>query len=510
MRVWLVVFLVTGPSLAAVNEQAEAKSRIPYTAQEVIDLAGAVPPEFAADALLRLVESGTIRGREAKIDLVRQAFRLAGGASFPRKYQYRYGPTDSRAGWLSYAYDLDLDTESLRCRSIQIALGIDAPLARELFAEAHPGLASAPRHRCRDALIYDPELAHRTIAEICNRAFTDRERAQGRHVELAATHMRTITSPVQVVPGARLLLALRLAPDEFSQLLNAYVGGVAKVVADDRAFLGGDGLLEAMGDLAARCRELSLASDPLVHALRAYIISNRASTRCADTTARNMKTSLRGAEASDIVGRFNSGAFRVPPYVVREVPPLSEEETRAAAIGEASENPEYWTSGRAKGLLSDVQELRFGATRPGRTRGEPVPLEIRRTPEWRVKLQTFLSGLESWKAEDEKSYIDYFHQKCVLYMALIDMVPGGIDRDQVLFRFAGFLTSSPLQHDQPVVWFRNAADLVKIVKRSAVSEAAQEQRHSRDVTWVWKEFGSAGSAILTLYSKLESITAKAP
>ncbi|HEX4593285.1 MAG TPA: hypothetical protein VH157_03370, partial [Bryobacteraceae bacterium] len=51
--------------------------KLPEPYQSIVELAHSAPPEFAADALLRVVESGKIADRNTKRDLAEQAFRLA-------------------------------------------------------------------------------------------------------------------------------------------------------------------------------------------------------------------------------------------------------------------------------------------------------------------------------------------------------------------------------------------------------------------------------------------------
>src|SRR5579872_7410117 len=81
--------------------------KLPVVLQSLVDLSHAAPPEFGADALLRLVESGKIGNREARHDLIVDAFNLAVSAKFPLRKRHLAGTTlDSRAGSLSQAYGI--------------------------------------------------------------------------------------------------------------------------------------------------------------------------------------------------------------------------------------------------------------------------------------------------------------------------------------------------------------------------------------------------------------------
>src|SRR5256885_15924312 len=83
--------------------------KLPEPYQSIAEQAHSVSPEFAADALLRVVESHKITNAEAQRDLVEQAFRLAASAKFHVRMRGLPGSmVDTRSGYLSKAYDLKL------------------------------------------------------------------------------------------------------------------------------------------------------------------------------------------------------------------------------------------------------------------------------------------------------------------------------------------------------------------------------------------------------------------
>ena len=58
-------------------------AKLPEPFRSISDLASAAPPEFTADALLRIVESGGLADQNARRELVEHAFQLAASAKFP-------------------------------------------------------------------------------------------------------------------------------------------------------------------------------------------------------------------------------------------------------------------------------------------------------------------------------------------------------------------------------------------------------------------------------------------
>src|SRR5450432_753900 len=108
--------LQLGTSLLLISGLLSAEtSKLPEPYQSIVELSRSVPPEFAADALLRVVESGKIVDAAAKRGLVEQAFRQAAMVKFPVRMRGIAGSlVDTRSGYLSRAYDLKLDSLSLQ------------------------------------------------------------------------------------------------------------------------------------------------------------------------------------------------------------------------------------------------------------------------------------------------------------------------------------------------------------------------------------------------------------
>src|SRR6202043_2145136 len=87
--------------------------------ESIVDLATGVPPEFAADSLLRLVESGKIADLALKLSLVEKPCYLSESAPQPVKLARRPGAlVDTRFGYLAHAFLLNLDRLSLQSRAV--------------------------------------------------------------------------------------------------------------------------------------------------------------------------------------------------------------------------------------------------------------------------------------------------------------------------------------------------------------------------------------------------------
>lgn len=83
------------------------------------------PPEFRADALIRLARSPLVSDAKLKAQLLDEVFDSAAGARFPVKKNAFSGlDMDTRAGILWQAYNLNLDGLSLRTSRTRVPKGV--------------------------------------------------------------------------------------------------------------------------------------------------------------------------------------------------------------------------------------------------------------------------------------------------------------------------------------------------------------------------------------------------
>jgi len=118
----------------------------------------------------------------------------------------------------------------------------------------------------------------------------------------------------------------------------------------------------------------------------------------------------------------------------------------------------------------------------------------RATPEWARQLTDFLSKLETWSPHDEASEADYYHQRAVVYEALVELAPPGPARDLLLQAYVGFVTHSNLQSEAPVEWYWHARSLLD---RMRVDPSASAK--------VLNAYRASGSVILQLQASLDSL-----
>lgn len=248
---------------------AAAATRPPVYA-DLADRARALPPDFAAGALLRIADASAVADVAWKRQILEDAFRIAAGAQQPYARRYWSGKPGSL---FDKAYAQGLDVCTLQCKAVHAMLAIDYKKARELFSEIPA--PSIPQVSCDDALVYDVSIFYATAAEISARAFSAKEIADDEPFHLLQRFSVDVTSPIQIAPIARMLAATSMKPALSEALVNSLAGALQTASGDDRSFSAtlADGTETALA---------ALQSPPLLDAWRAYVGRQIKQTRCGD------------------------------------------------------------------------------------------------------------------------------------------------------------------------------------------------------------------------------------
>lgn len=425
---WGGAVLTTGRAQVDVSNKVkpESQSKAPESDKrpdEVVSFLARVrglPPEFAADLLLRLAESEKVKDSAWKRELIEEAFHLASGAQQPVKRKYWTGryPIDTRAGYLGYAFELNLDRLSLKCRSVKLMLTVDKQQARSLFREV--SLSEVKSVPCNDQLLWDPSTFYSTLTSVLETAFSAEEIEQKEHVRFLDSYADRIVSPVQIQPAINALSAVKLPADDFDGVVYTFSKSLRLLPDADRAFWASlRESIQAVEGLLALCKGRA-ASDELVAAYRSYIVRQLEGAQCADLYDKETFTKI--AEA------FNA---RIRPKSKRNVPTISADEIKPARVEGSEEGQMYWQSPKAAEFLRRIKSLTFEVTESGDAKVEVKPLSTdeRNSLNWQVQVHDLLKDMAQWRESDEKSKEDYLHQKCNAYMALLKLMPENSSRD---------------------------------------------------------------------------------
>lgn len=418
-----------------------AERKLPPQFEPLAQAALGAPPEFASDALLRLVESRKVEDRATAIDLVQQAFDLAGGAHFRVAMQALPGAVaDTRENSLAKAYALKLDALSLQSRAALAMLPFDGARAREMLrAIVKPELAPLT---CDDSLVYSTSEYYRALAAIVAGGFSAKERGREDHVSYLLDFVSQARTAAQLSGIAGVLKSVGLSSEQLQAVTARLNGQLESVSADDRSF-------------SASLDQLSQAITPEMSAsFSKYVDRHLGNKRCEE----NVKVTAKfgGAEGAKTEGgaKFNR----------------------------------YWQTDAAQRLMDAARKLRFGS-------GAPKVLSDadRSAAEWRERLTDFEKDLAGWDGSSEKSESDYYQEKCMIYQALVELIPAGPERDKTLNSFTSFVVNSRLYSSSPAEWFVPVREMLVRVRNTNNGEPAK----------VLTSYEASGNPALIVYTLLE-------
>jgi len=375
-------------------------AKLPEPFDSISDLANAAPPEFTADALLRMVESGKLADQAARRDFVEHAFQLAASAKFWVRMDGLPGTTtDTRSGSLSQAYALKLDTLSLQSRAVRDMLPLDPSKARELFGQIVK-LALAPL-TCDDALVYQPSDFYQALSAVVNAGFTPKEKAKDAHFNLLAEYLGQATSPSQLPGLSAAIEGAAITPAQRQMLWARFNGLPETMQADNRSF---GASLNAIA---------SLNTPGLQASLEKYQQRNHGCQTDAPPPA---------PAASSVASQ---------PPKKPDTPKLEP----------------FWQSGAAQQLLQAGKKLRFTSNTQLLSDAE------RATPEWQQQLSDYLNMIADWTPDPQASDAVYYHERCLVYMSLLDLVAPGPHSDKILADYVDFISNSDLYRQSPAEWY---------------------------------------------------------
>ena len=424
-----VLLLIPALSFAAPPKLAE-----PFRA--IADLAGGAPPEFAADALLRLVESGKLADQNARRALVEQAFQLAASAKFQVRMEGLSGTTtDTASGSLNQAYGLKLDVLSLQSRAVRDMLPLDPSKARDLWGQmVKPTLAPLT---CDDALLYQPSDYYQALSAVVNGAFTPNEKTKEEHVNILLEALAQVTSPSQLAPLADAIQAAGVTAMQRQVLWARFNGVLENMQPDDRSF-------------PASLPPLSVLTTP-------------------------------GAQASLEKYRQKSHGCQT------DIAPPSSNQQPAKKPATPKLDP-YWQAGNAQQLLQAGTKLRSASS------AQLLSDDDRATAAWQQQLADYLNLIADWTQDSAESDAVYYHEKCLVYTALLDVVPPGPQSDKILADYVDFISNSSLYQQSPAEWYVEPHTLLD-----------RAQTNPAKLPKVLEAYQNSGNPVLTLEVALEKI-----
>jgi hypothetical protein len=404
-------------------------------------------------------------------DLLERAFEQ--GDSVNRDVEYRRAAmsylTDSRTTYIANGYSLQMDKLSLQSRATMAMVALDAKMAIRLFERITPPRPEAAG--CASPFVPDVSIYYGALEEILrlleNPILGGRAHPQ-KSFEKMLEVVGATTSSVQLMPLASVLEKANLTSQQVSVLLTSLSAAIEQFPVDDRS-LSSNGRwrvfpgtpADAIAKLVFWSHSHEMSSDALVLAFRDYVDRSVHGARCADNLPKDAKPFAAISES------WNKRLAAIAPAGIELIEaPASDPPIEASPV-----EGEYWHTSKTEDLLEDGKHLNFDDN------WEPFSDAQRRTPEWQDRVKRLLDHMIDWKASDEATPADYFHQRCILLSEILPYLPPGALTDRITSVWVGTLEDSSLQGDHPEEWYFQVS---RFLRFSKVNENARTPKFVLD------------------------------
>lgn len=391
-------------------------------------------------------------------DLLQHAFDQAGGVEPATAYKLSMGiglSTDSRFSFMDKTYALAMDRLSLRSRAVLSMVGVDVNKAIQLFQQIGP--PRPPAATCASGFAPDVSIYYQVLAKVLEllRARKPQNDAEAQlPYSLLEQTVAATTSPMQLLPLAKVMDGARMDNAELSMLLNLVATQIISFPVDDRS-LNAENDWDGIVELSNLGWWHNISRFGLMQAYRDYLDRSVYGPHCAD----NLRDPGTLAQTCKSLNKDLA-------TLAADVAPISVPES-APAIEDTPDTGQYWQSLKGKQLLLDAKHVNFDDNWRRYTDADRKP------PEWQDRVRHLLDDMDDWDASDEPSPADYYHERSILiYRVLADIPPGSSLYDRVLGEWIRTFTESSLQWDNPPEWYIGVSDFLRFSRKNGPAPAA--------------------------------------
>jgi len=463
----------------------------PVSVDQLITMARSAPPEFAAEALVRIAALDKVE-KNQKIELLEDAFRRAGEVQLPYKQRPSIVRIAGPAGVYNRAAAQGLDALSLRLKAVRAMLPLDGVRARDMFRRIPP--LKLPRVTCEQFLVYDVDAFYDVLEHLARESFTAEEMQKGEPFGLIETYITAMTSAVQLPGAARLIAAANVNDRDFETLLAEFSRTMVKMTGDDRSFsyAAAGPQIHAVVQ-AAEKRKVPAA--PLLEAYRLYIVTNMSGARCADDDLMVYEgTSFAFADPRGVDQQgpdpsvYFNGHLRMPPLQEIKEVEVTPFKLEGVATGLRS-----CDDSACKSIVERYNDLIFDSTHSA------YPPSHRQTPEWQEQVGNLLAAMADWKPAAPAAAAEHFRDKSSLYSDLTNIQPDAAAKIKVLRAELEYVSKEKASAENRAQWFLPVNGIIGRVTLDPLGLGAlsDDLRHT-------------GDAVIALFAELESVSPRKP
>jgi hypothetical protein len=451
----------------AADARAQAPARIERALRALATDAAALPPELAADALIRIASSARVTSNSWKRELLTEAFFKA----YAVREAYRRStpqsiPQETRQGAELLASAMSLNRVSLQVRAAQLMAFVDQRGARELFEwiDLNPSAGI-----CEDPLVAAVDEYYTALSLLARTTFGNDRTEALRFFELYLWQARL---PSEMPAVARAVLRFDPRPAEIAYLETLLSSILETGARDPRGFSASAlDIVSRISDFQKFEASAGMEGIHLMDTARGYLVNQMKGPRCADSVSESMTPAAFNA----VLRRAN---------LQFDVRPIEETIIPSRMMG-AERIDQFWQTGEARGLRERLFQLRG----PGK---DPVPLKVRETTEWKNDADQLLVSVELWTGRSERFERDYLAQKSLLFLGLLDLVPPSALRTRTIRVFVDYLRHADRDRELESLWFAFVNRLIELSRGN--------DRHE-----ILRAFDDAHHPVFTVYAQLERL-----
>jgi hypothetical protein len=412
-----------------------------YPVRSLIKDSEALPPEFASDLVLQLLEKGFVQAQPLRLKLLKQAFEKASAAQDDVGRRPWGAAEQSPDGFHAIASNYTgLDRISLQTRVVRLALSIDPALGRHFFESIRPPQITPAV--CNQKWRFAPDSYYETLSEVLKVSFSNREITNGLRASYVDSVLQNNKSHVQVLAITRMLNAANLTEQDLRETVPVYAASLREFDEDTQSFgilMAGYGeFFDATYELVSLLEKNRIESTYLIQALRDYLVLNLKHSNC--TAADVWRDPKSGLPAS--ISRFNE---RFQKNLARaNLRPIGENEIKRNENAEP-EKPLpnlQWNSQVYSQLLLAVQDL-----------NAPVgDSSAQDQIAWSSRVRDLLAQLDDWSEPNEPEAV-LFRQKAMLLAGVCKRTNGTPVHAEALTRFRSYLEQNSYEEVNWIDWF---------------------------------------------------------
>jgi len=462
------------------NRPANQQPRVPNQRLEtLIVLAVSAPPEISSDVLMSLASSNLIPDKRRKIELIDEAFTAAAKSRELVNRRSFSRTVDTRAGYKQGAFELGLDRLSMQSAAVVKMLPLDRQRARSMFDEIT--LPTLPPVTCDDALVYDFDSYYQAVLAVLAQGFTADEKAAALDVQFLLDQLAKVKTLPQTMSALKIVSKANLSGASLARVSTVLIGTIDHLSSDPRSFafaLDRELFVRNLHGVLLKLRTEGLPSKDMANSIRGFLTRSFSGDICADS------------------GWIDKGQLKFPFELEDLNKDLSTaitlDDLRPGTLGPKATDFNYWTTPKARDLLTRAQGLRWA---PGEGQHEFTEKE-RQTEEWQQMFHGFLALLNDWDAATEQSEDDYFQQKCSMYDVVVELGPDDVERDLVLRAYGNYLKEGSQKYKGSITWISWVKDYLRRLRTKS-----DKVRQSSLDPWI-----SSSDPNLRIYGELALLT----